>query len=120
MSDERGAGRIGVLIWTVIMAVGLFVGFRAIPVRMAVLQLHDFADERTQFAAASTRFSQEQLVKDVLEKARELQIPLDKKQIKLEVRPAELRMRIQHRVEVDLKFYLWVWDYDKTFEHMRL
>ncbi|MBP7148048.1 MAG: hypothetical protein KBD01_10915 [Acidobacteria bacterium] len=120
MSDERGAGRIGVLIWTAIMALGLFVGFRAIPVRMAVLQLHDYADERVQFAAASTHFSQEKVIKEVLDKAHELQIPLDKKQIKLEVRPAEVRLRMQHRVEVDLKFYLWVWEYDKTFEHMRL
>jgi len=50
----------------------------------------------------------------------ELDLKLDKKQLKLEVESGEVSLRMRHQVTVDLSVHTWVWDYDETFTHLRM
>ncbi len=119
MRNERGGGRLGVFIWIVIMALAIFVATKTIPRRIAVLEFHDYCDEQTQYAAASSRVGEEQVRNNVMQKARELEIPIESKKLKFEAFKNEVKLHLSHEVEVDLKFYNWVWKYDRTWEHIR-
>ena len=120
MINQRGAGRIGLVIWLAIMGSGVFAAVRCVPVRMAVMQLHDFADEQVKFAAAGRRFDQAKLLKEIQTKARELELPLGKDSLALDLRQNELVLKMKHKVEVNLEVYTWVWEYNKTFRHIRM
>jgi len=117
--NERGGGRLGVFIWLVLMAAAIFVATKTIPRRIAVLEFHDYCDEQTQYAAASSKYGEDELLKNVFQKAKELEIPLDPKKVQYNRRKNEIMLHLAHEVEVDLQFYNWVWKYDRTFEHVR-
>jgi len=118
--NERGEGRLGVVIWLLLMAAGIFVAVRTIPTRMAVLELHDFADSQVQLAGTMTRVKTDEILKSVLDKAKELEIPLEKKDLDLDIRQNDLRMTMKHRVVVNLEVYEWVWDFNEEFTHLRM
>ncbi|MCU0231793.1 MAG: hypothetical protein MUC67_10520 [Acidobacteria bacterium] len=128
LRNERGEGRLGVVVWLLFMAAGIFVAVRTIPTRMAVLELHDFADAQVQRAGSMSRVKPEELINSVLKKAQELEIPLEKDDLDFDLRPDldfdlrpnDVRMTMRHRVVINLEVYEWVWDFDKEFTHLRM
>ena len=120
MSNQRGAGKIGLILWLAVMGSGVFAATRCVPVRMAIMQLHDFADEQTKFAAAARRFDQAKMINEIYSKARELDIPLDKSAVTLDNRQHELVLKMKHKVEINLEVYTWVWEYNKSFRHIKM
>ncbi|UCF67474.1 MAG: hypothetical protein JSV80_17175 [Acidobacteriota bacterium] len=120
MRGESGRGKVGLFIWIGIMAAAVFVAYRTVPVRVAVMKLHDFADEQTRFAAVTGRYDERKLVHDIVQRAHELGLPLNPKQIKIEERPNVFRLLLKHEVSVNLELYMWNWRYDEAFEHIRL
>lgn len=119
MRSERGAGRIGVFIWLVLMAIGIFIAARTIPMRLNVLEFHDYVDEQTRYAAASRNFTESELRQNILNKARELEVPIEPKRLTYERKKNEISVRVQHSVTIDLELYEWTWKYDRKFEHIR-
>lgn len=120
MVNQRGEGRLGVLVWIVLMGAGIFFAVRTIPVKISTMEFNESVDKQVQFAATTGTFNQEKLMKSILDKATEMEIPLTKKQVQIEPRSGELRVTVQYQIEIDLAVYKWVWDYDLAFEHMRM
>jgi uncharacterized membrane protein len=118
--NERGEGRLGVVIWLLLMAAGIFVAVRTIPTRMAVLELHDYADAQVQHAGTMSKVKSDEVIKTILQKAKELEIPLTKDDLDLDVRPNDLRMTMKHRIVINLEVYEWVWDFNEEFTHLRM
>lgn len=121
MRGQRGEGKLGLFIWLIIFAAGVFVAVRTIPVKIAVYEFNDFCEKETRIAA--TRQAQPdhgRLLNSILEKAEELQIPLDKKQIKIKATQAKVFTDVKYQVSVDLEFYTWVWEYDQHYESIRM
>jgi hypothetical protein len=102
------------------MGSGVFAAMRCVPIKMAVVQFHDFADEQCKFAAVSRRIDTAKLVKDVMQRAKELNLPLAKDALKIDNRQNELVMNLRHKVEVNLEVYTWVWEYEKQFRHIKM
>ncbi len=119
MRSERGSGRLGVFIWLILVAIGIFIAARTIPVRLHVLEFHDYVDEQTRYAAASRNFTEQELRQNILNKARELDVPIDPKKLKYDKKKNEIIVRVSHSVTIDLEFYEWTWAYDRQFEHIR-
>jgi hypothetical protein len=104
-----------------IIGAGIFASVRIVPLKIATMELHDFADEQVQAAGVSSRrLDEAKIIGSIVKKADELDIKLDKKQMKIDVGPGEIRLRMRHQVAVDLSIYTWVWDFDKTFTHLRM
>ncbi len=116
---QRGSGRLGVIVWLALMGAAVFTGIRAIPVRVAVYEFHDFVDEQVRFAAAHSRIDAKKLTRRIVEKAHELGLPLDKKQVEVKIRKNEVQARVRHQVTVDLEVWKWTWKFDETFSHLR-
>jgi hypothetical protein len=119
VNNERGSGRIGVFVWLLLISAGLFVAYKTIPTRLAIIEFHDYCDEQTRYAAASRNFSEEELRKNILEKAQELHLSIDPKHVKYKKRKNEIIVNIKHDVTIDLYVKQWPWEYDETFKHIR-
>ncbi|MDQ7006649.1 MAG: hypothetical protein Q9Q40_05415 [Acidobacteriota bacterium] len=121
MYDQRGNGRLGVIVWIALMATGVFAAVRIIPAKVAVYEFHDYCESQARFAATrGGRWDEAALRKRILDKAEELGLPLDKKKVKIKRSRSSVTVKVQHKVEVDLGFYQWVWDFDETYESLRM
>ncbi len=117
---ERGEGRLQLLIWLAILGAIIFAAFRIVPVKIRAEEFNAFADEQIKIAAAASGAPREEkLMRSIFDKARDLEIPLDKKNVRLTVQTNEVRLAIKYRVVIKLEVYDWVWDYDKVYTHMR-
>ncbi len=121
MWSDRGSGRLGVIIWIALMAAGVFAAVRIIPAKVAVYEFHDFVESQGRFSATrGGAWDEAGLRRRVLDKAREVGIPLSKKQVKIRRTKNAVRINIKHQVTVDLAVYDWVWEYDREFESLRM
>jgi hypothetical protein len=108
---ERGAGQVGCFIWLLLLIVAIVFAWKAVPVKIASAELYDFMVEQAKFASANQT---PQKIKDrILGKAKELDLPLDKKNLSVERIRDRIRMRATYTVPVEYPFYTWNW----KFEH---
>ena len=99
---ERGEGRIGTIIWLlVLVAVGL-ASWAYIPARIARAEIKDFMTEQTKFAA---RNSPRSLQKSIFREAQRLNLPVEEKNIEVSKANGRVRMKIKYTVELDMRFY---------------
>lgn len=108
---QRGEGKIGVIITLLLLVISVVVAIKAIPVKIVDTEFKDFMDEQAKFAGDRKADS---IHKAILHRAKELQIPLDKKNLRVE-RPRD-RVRIECTYTVTLEFPLG-FTYDWTFNH---
>jgi hypothetical protein len=114
---ERGEGRLALLLMVIIVAAIIFVLVKAVPPRVNAYQFKDFM---TQYSREDCwNRSHDQMVKDLLDKAKELNLPITSKDIKVSRQGAYINMEAHFDVPVDLKVYRWVMHYDfkQTAEH---
>ena len=107
---ERGDGRIGFLISLALLGVGGFVVAKVVPVRINAYEFRDFIQEECRFAA--TRNHDEEIYKRIFDKARELKLPLDKKNLHMERTMREMIISAKYDQTIDLKFTTYVYKFD--------
>lgn len=98
---ESGQGRIGFLIGAAVLGVAIFLAVKFIPVRIAVYEFRDFVQQECRYAAV--RQEDEAVAKRILEKAQELEIPLRKKDLRVQRTPREMTVSVSYDIPVDLK-----------------
>ena len=109
-NGERGDGRIGFLISLALLGIAIFVGAKIIPVRVNAYEFRDFIQEECRFAA--TRSHDEEIFKRVLDKAHDLQLPLDKKNLHMERTTHEMIISAKYTQTIDLKVTKYVFKFD--------
>lgn len=107
---ERGEGNLGCILWLIILALAIGFAWKAVPVKIASAQLYDYMVEQAKFAhnAKPDRIKQR-----ILHKARELELPLDAKNLRVERVGDRMRMHAEYTVPVEYPGYTWNW----KFEH---
>lgn len=120
MRNQRGEGALGVIFWLALLGSGIFAAVRIVPMKLAVMELHDFADAQCQIAGSASQINEAKLLDSIVAKAKSLDLPLDRKAMKFEVATSEVRLRMRYSVTVDLAVYQWVWDMDERFQHLRM
>ena len=97
-----------------IIGIAAFLGVKIIPVRVTAYEFRDFIDEECRFAAV--RGSDAEVVKRILEKAKELEIPLDKKKLTLERTRSHMTIEATYEQPIDLKLTTYVYKFDHTYK----
>jgi len=109
-NGQRGEGRIGLIVALALLGSGIFLGVKLIPVRINAYEFRDFIQEECRFAA--TRTHDEEIYKRIFEKAKELSIPLDKKNLRMERTGREMIISAKYQQTVDLKVTTYVFRFD--------
>lgn len=107
---ERGEGRIGFLIALAVLGAAIFVGVKVIPVRIAAYEFRDFIREQCRFAAVNR--DDKDIRNKIVVKAKELEIPLDKKNLRLDRTPSEMIITARYQLPIDLKVTTYVYEFD--------
>ncbi len=109
MRGQRGEGRIGLLVSLVLLAAGIFVGVKIIPVRINAYEFADFIEEECRFAAVRNQDSE--VAKRILDKAMELEIPLKKKDLTVQRTGSEMIITASYQQPIDLKVTVYTYKF---------
>jgi hypothetical protein len=106
---QSGEGKLGCIIWLALLAGGILVGYKTIPVKIASSELYDFMDEQTKWAATT---KPEVLRNRIFAKAKELDLPLEANNLLVERAGDNIKMRATFTVPIEFPGYVYNWDFD--------
>ena len=106
---QAGDGKLGCILWLVLLAVGALIGWKTIPVKIATSELYDFMIEQAKWAGSTPP---DTIEKRILGKAQELNLPVDPKKVTAERYGDNIRMRATFTVPVEFPGYTYDWDFD--------
>lgn len=110
---EAGDGKLGCILWGLLLAIGVLIGWKAIPVKIATSELYDFMVEQAKWAGHT---SAETIEKRIFSKANELNLPVDRRNIDATKGGGRLRMRATFTVPLEFPGYTYNWDFDLQVE----
>lgn len=110
---ERGEGRVGTLIGLTVLALTIYLGYKVIPVMINAYTFRDYIEQETRFAALRNR--DEEVVKRVLKKAQELELPVDGKSIKVNRTQSRFDISVRYTIPIETPVYVYNWAFDERF-----
>jgi hypothetical protein len=106
---ERGEGNLGCIFWLIVLGLAVLIGVKMVPVKVATSQLYDYMEEQAKFAATA---SPDALAKSIVSKAKELELPVTKEDVRVERVGDNIRMSAVYTVPVDFPGYTYMWHFD--------
>ena len=103
----RGEGKLGCIMWSAILLVVSFLALKVVPVQVAKMQLADFAEE---MALTQPRQSVRDFERRILERADELDLPVEKRDIQIKKNNKRIIIDIEFTVVLDLVIMEYPWN----------
>lgn len=107
--SRGGEGKLGCVIWLLILAVFATFCWQFIPVQLHSSELKDYME--TQAERAGSR-SPEEIKARVLKRAKDLKLPVRAKDLKVERAGGRVRMECAYSVQIEFFFYTHQMDFD--------
>ena len=101
-SKQNGGSRVKVFIWFIVLFLVVHVAYKLIPMYMDYTRMKD---EMTVKASLAQVLKDHEIVKDLVSKAGELDLPLGSEDFILERDTERRRMRIQTAWDVEIAFF---------------
>ena|SRR5215471_10147375 len=104
----RGSGRLGCILWLAVLAITAYIGYKVIPVKVATSTFYDFMQEEAAFASIRPV---KQLQREILAKAKELNLPLTEENLVIKKVTESITIEAHYEVTIDFfngwKQYVW-------------
>jgi hypothetical protein len=112
-SGQRGAVGIGCVVWLVILILVGYCLVQIVPVKIKTSQFYDFMQEEAGFGSIKNL---DQLQKEILAKARELDIPVTKENLSLKRSKESVTIEAHYEITVDFfgGLYKYPWKFDQV------
>jgi hypothetical protein len=114
-NGERGSGRLGCIVWLAILCLIGYGLYKIIPVKVATSTFYDFMQEEASFASIR---DVKQLQKEILAKAKELELPVTEDN--LTIKRSKEAVRIEAHYEITIEFFngwkKYVWKFDQVVD----
>lgn len=104
---QRGEGRIGCILWLLVVIAAVMVAVKVVPVKLVDIEFGDYIEEQAQFAGRS---SGDTLRARIIKKAKELDVPIKKKDLKVEKSMNHVKIEASYMVNLDFGFYQYDWE----------
>jgi hypothetical protein len=101
---QRGEGKFKAIAFTAVLVFGIFAAFKLLPPYIAEYQLSDKMQDQARFAVVN-RYSEEQIRETIFKEAQDLEIPIQKDQIKVLASTSVVRISVDYTVPIDLLVY---------------
>ena len=112
-SGQRGAVGIGCVVWLVILIIVGYCLMQIVPVKIRTSNFYDFMQEEAGFGSIKNL---DQLQKEILAKAKELDIPVTKENLTL--KRSREAITIEAHYELPVEFfggaYKYIWKFDQV------
>lgn len=112
--SQTGEGKIGCIVWTLLLILGAMVAYEMVPIKMKSAQLYDYMED--QASDATYNRNSEATKKRILRKARDLDIPLDKDNLSVERIGDRIRMKATYTIPAEFPGYTYYWKFDHEID----
>jgi hypothetical protein len=99
----------GCVVWLLALIIVVVICWKAVPVKIASAEFYDYIEEQAKFAGGTPP---EVLKKQILQKARELELPVREKQVTVERLGDNIRMHVVYEVPLEFPGYTYIWKFD--------
>lgn len=107
---ERGKANIGCIIWLIIVVVVGYGLWKIVPVKVASSTFYDVMQEQAAFGSIK---SVQQIEYEILRRARELDIPVTKENLKITKTREMIQVEAHYTITLDFAgLYQYVWEFD--------
>jgi len=107
----RGAIKIGCILWLALLGVCAHMAYVIIPVKVKTSTFYDFMQEEAAFGSIR---DVKQLQKELMAKAKELDVPLDEDNLKINRTRADISIEAHYSITLEFfngwKKYVWKFD----------
>ena len=110
---ERGEGRLGTLVGLSVLALTIYLGCKVVPVMINAYAFRDFLEQESRFAAL--RKKDDEVAKRVFQKARELELPVESKNIKINRSAGRFDIAVKYTIPIETPVYIYNWAFDERF-----
>jgi len=110
---ERGEGRLGTLVGLAVLALTIYLAYKVIPVMVNAYAFRDYIEQETRFAALRNR--DEEVIKRVLRKAQELELPVTNKSIRVNRTQSRFDIAVKYTIPIETPVYVYNWMFDERF-----
>ncbi|MCD4751042.1 MAG: hypothetical protein K8R59_16845 [Thermoanaerobaculales bacterium] len=105
---ERGDVPVGCLVGLVVLGIVALVAIKAGPVMVSVGEL-DSTISVLADRANRIDYNDKRIMRDILDKAQELDIPVTKKDVKIVRTRSRIKVTVKYTKEIDFGVYTYVW-----------
>jgi predicted membrane protein len=103
---ERGEGQMGCLVGLIVLAIGIFIAYKMIPVKVKAAELRqEVVDE----AKSAGTHGDDKIRANILSKARENELPVTEDNIKIHRGNNEITVDVEYVVPVEFPGYTYQW-----------
>lgn len=111
---ERGEGQFGCLMGLALIALVGLIAYRLIPVKVKAAELRDTIVDEAKSAGVH---NDKRIVDTILDKAEQLELPVSKKDIKLERKREMIFIEVSYTVPVEFPGYTYQWKFHQKTEN---
>ena len=102
--QQRGASKLTAILYTAFVIFGVFAAVKLLPPYIAQYQLSDKMQEQARFAVVN-HYSEEQIRDTIFKEAQDLEVPVQKEDIKVLASASVVRISLDYTVPIDLLIY---------------
>ena len=110
---QAGDGKLGCILWSLVLIAGGLVAWKAVPVKIATSELYDYMVEQAKWAGNTPS---DVLQKRIVKKAAELELPVDPKFVTAEKGGDKIRMSATFTVPLEFPGYTYELEFDLQVE----
>jgi hypothetical protein len=108
-APERGDTKIGCVLWLAVVVFFSYVAYQAVPIKVKSAELEDYMIRQAESAANTTI---PQLEKRFLRRAKELELPVDKKKLKVAKRAGRVIATYRFTIPISMFVYTYDWEFE--------
>ena len=101
---ERGEGQFGCIVGLIILAIGVFVAYKVIPVKVRAA---DLRQEMQDDAKSAGMMNDEKIRASIMAKARENQLPVSDDNVKIQRGGSQITITVDYMVPVEFPGYTY-------------
>lgn len=103
---ERGEGNFGCLFGLILLAIAIFIAYKMIPIKVKNAELRQVV---TDEAKAAGTHKDDQIMRAILAKAEENNLPVTEEDVKINRASNEITVEVQYVVPVEFPGYTYQW-----------
>lgn len=109
-AQSRGAGRISTILFIAILALGFYVAYKFIPVRVRSYAFSDYIAQQVRLPEMQQKPAK--LRRLIIEKAQDLRLPLDPGRLAIRERNRNIAVSVSYTVPVECLFWTYTWHFN--------
>jgi Domain of unknown function (DUF4845) len=105
-ANERGAGHLKAIIWTLILISVVYVAFKVVPLLINEYQFQDGLQTIARFASVN-RDPNDKILAAILKEAEKDDVPVEAQDVKVDGKGGNIKINVDYSVTADLSVYQW-------------